>query len=144
MILFFVYGFVIILNSSFQINGIRRHHTNFLWWTRVSLIRHVFYQLLLRGKRIRENCVCGICFQKLGDFVPMGTLFFIFIFTFLFIVSGCLNTLHRIDLGGNLGSWRSRGGSLSLLGIFCCWWKLDWTNNPINRYFCWWLGGISS
>ena len=58
---------------------------------------------------------------------------------FLFIARG-LNDLNRNNLDGNLGSQRSRGGSLGLLGRFCCWQGLDWTNNPIDRDFCSWLG----
>ena len=61
--------------------------------------------------------------------------FFVFSFTFLFIVVGHLNTLNGIYLGGKLGSWRSGGGSMGLLGRFCCRWGLDWTNNPINKGF---------
>ena len=38
--------------------------------------------------------------------------FFVFRFTFIFIVSERLNALNRIDLGRNLGSRRSRGGSV--------------------------------
>ena len=44
--------------------------------------------------------------------------FFVFTFTFLFIVARNLSTLKRIDLSGNLGSQRSRGGILGLLGMF--------------------------
>ena len=69
--------------------------------------------------------------------------FFVFSFTFLFIVVRCLNTLNRIDLGGNLGSQRNMSGSLGLLGRFRYWQGMDWTNNPINRYFYWWLGKVS-
>ena len=36
------------------------------------------------------------------------------------------------------------GVSLGLLGKFCCRWGLDWTNNPINRGFCWWLSRIGA
>ena len=46
--------------------------------------------------------------------------FFILTFTLLFIIAQGLSTLNRIDLGGNLRSRRSRGGSLGLLGRFCC------------------------
>ena len=70
--------------------------------------------------------------------------FLFLILPLFFIIARVLNNINRINLNENLGSRRSRGGSLGLLRSFFYWQGLYLTNNPINRYFCQWICGIGS